>query len=119
MNLEGVCEKDIDCKYGFRCNGKCPWDKEKKCCKEDLRIGGHQDCTWHYNHDKGKAHNTAYLQKCCSESNKCSEFQGDCDKDSECEDGLVCGNMNCPTGTGWHIEYDCCWKSKRVFKYTR
>ena len=45
---------------------------------------------------------------CCSVSQKCDEFQGDCDKDSECKSGLKCGTNNCPTG--FPSSYDCCFK---------
>ena len=32
--------------------------------------------------------------------------EGDCDKDSHCNDGLVCGNNNCPEG--FPTGFDCC-----------
>ena len=45
---------------------------------------------------------------CCGLSHKCDENQGDCDSDSDCKDGLQCGDHNCqgfPDST-----YDCCYK---------
>ena len=45
---------------------------------------------------------------CCSSSNKCGVNEGDCDSDSECMDGLVCGSNNCPAGAEYG--FDCCTK---------
>ena len=51
----------------------------------------------------------------CSSSNKCSECQGDCDRDTDCEDGLKCFQRNTngpvPTGcTGYmYSNYDYCY----------
>merc|ERR1712179_891623 len=45
----------------------------------------------------------------CTTNNKCREKQGDCDNDSECESGLICGDNNCRK---WHPgaskNADCC-----------
>ena len=43
---------------------------------------------------------------------KCGENEGDCDNDSQCKDGLVCGSNNCPTGSGsnFNSNTDCCTK---------
>ena len=51
---------------------------------------------------------------CCNiyESNRlgpCKEDEGDCDSDSDCESGLVCGTDNCPSGFP-SSAYDCCYK---------
>ena len=46
---------------------------------------------------------------CCSKSNQCGEGEGDCDNDSECLDGLKCGDDNCPAGFPTAL-YDCCYK---------
>jgi len=37
----------------------------------------------------------------CCDSNwrRCGLGEGDCDSDAECQDGLVCGNANCPGAT--------------------
>ena len=43
---------------------------------------------------------------CCTSSNQCGVNEGDCDSDSECMDGLVCGNNNCPAGAP--DSFDCC-----------
>jgi len=48
---------------------------------------------------------------CCSTSNRCGVGQGDCDRDSDCQDGLICGNDNCrPFIPGVHPRADCCIK---------
>ena len=43
---------------------------------------------------------------CCGLSHKCDENQGDCDSDSDCKDGLKCGDDNCPGFP--NSLYDCC-----------
>ena len=53
---------------------------------------------------------------CCSESNKCGQMEGDCNSDSECLDGLKCGNNNCNENSGnWVNADDCCYKPKSNF----
>ena len=49
---------------------------------------------------------------CCTEENKCGEQEGDCDSDSQCLDGLKCGDNNCTNKTGmkWDSGDDCCYK---------
>ncbi len=44
----------------------------------------------------------------CCRGKKCAEGEGDCDEDSECAEGLVCGTNNC--GAGFPSDYDCCTK---------
>ena len=38
----------------------------------------------------------------------CSENEGDCDSNEECQDGLACGSNNCPASLGFDSEIDCC-----------
>ena len=54
--------------------------------------------------DRCSAGNPAW--DCCTDDNKCSENQGDCDYDSDCAGDLVCGTNNCPEG--FPDEFDCC-----------
>ena len=52
---------------------------------------------------------------CCSEENKCGEMEGDCNSDSECLEGLKCGNSNCNANSGsWSPNSDCCYKPKSM-----
>ena len=53
---------------------------------------------------------------CCKETNKCDVGEGDCDRDKDCLEGLLCGFNNCPLPRGfWDDEWDryddCCYKS--------
>ena len=58
--------------------------------------------------EKCSAANTNWA--CCTEENKCGPMQGDCDHDYECQDGLICGDDNCP---GFPDDgYDCCVEVK-------
>ena len=46
---------------------------------------------------------------CCTTQTPCALGDGDCDYDSECEAGLVCGINNCEQASGnYPAEYDCC-----------
>ena len=53
---------------------------------------------------------------CCTRGRPCSIGQGDCDFDSDCQNGLKCGTDNCyyqfPTAQGynWEIMADCCYR---------
>ena len=48
---------------------------------------------------------------CCSSNNRCDSGEGDCDWDSDCKPGLICGSRNCPqTGYLWDSTDDCCGK---------
>jgi len=45
---------------------------------------------------------------CCSPTNLCSENEGDCDTDADCQGSLVCGQNNCPGGGNFDENDDCC-----------
>ena len=45
----------------------------------------------------------------CTTENQCSENEGDCDIDNECQTGLSCGINNCPAYLGFDISIDCCY----------
>ena len=48
---------------------------------------------------------------CCTASNPCNIGEGDCDKDSECAAGLICGTDNCiDFRSNVHALADCCIK---------
>ena len=44
---------------------------------------------------------------CCDEVHPCGEAKGDCDRDSQCTDGLQCGTDNCQ-GSDFKSTSDCC-----------
>ena len=47
-------------------------------------------------------------------------MEGDCNSDSECLEGLKCGNSNCNANSGsWSPNSDCCYKPKSmlIWKY--
>ena len=49
---------------------------------------------------------------CCTESNQCDAGEGDCDKDEDCVGSLTCGTNNCPKGSTFSRNDDCCeWVS--------
>ena len=48
----------------------------------------------------------------------CSENEGDCDSQEECQDSLLCGSNNCPSSHGFDSEVDCCYKPTEVCEDT-
>merc|ERR1711862_497856 len=46
----------------------------------------------------------------CSTDKPCFDYQGDCDKNSECY-SENCGNSNCDTAQGYLSDDDCCDKN--------
>ena len=49
---------------------------------------------------------------CCTENTPCDKNEGDCDSDSQCKDGLICGENNCKSEWKGLMEFDdgddCC-----------
>jgi len=92
---EGDCDKDSDCKDGLVCGSEncvgAGFDKWDDCCTAQKCHGG-DDC-------------------CGKNGYKCDVGEGDCDKDSDCKDGLVCGSENC-VGAGFDKWDDCCTAQK-------
>lgn len=77
------CKTDNDCSSGLRCEirpqlGNRCLKKKDGDDQSDSSAGG--DC-----HEFKPGHGSY-----CSDSCKCEEGEGDCDKDSQCKDGLVC-----------------------------
>ena len=52
---------------------------------------------------------------CCSPSHKCSEDEGSCHSDADCEEGLFCGKSMCPPKKGFHMLDSCCVKGNFCF----
>lgn len=99
---EGDCDHDRDCKHELICgSNNCPppFPPNADCC--------HRECDGNPRYDYDP-----YFRECCSVLNPCKMDEGDCDKDSECEDDLVCGRDNC--GKPFPSEADCCVKGPSV-----
>ena len=96
---EGDCDCDgndctIECLDGLVCGkDNCPagFPSDYDCCMKPKTC---------------KAEDTD--KECCEHSGPCGEGEGDCDGDDECENGLVCGKGNCPSG--FPSDYDCCYE---------
>ena len=39
----------------------------------------------------------------------CSEHEGHCDSNDQCQEGLRCGTDNCPPSSGFDWQTDCCY----------
>ena len=85
---------------------------EKKCPND-----GVYPWTWSYSNLTNWIPTTDISVKClneddfCTSENPCEEDKGDCDKHSECQNGLVCGTNNCPDYLGLNSDMDCCYNS--------
>jgi len=56
----------------------------------------------------------SYDSGCCSTSEPCGIGEGDCDNDSDCQEGLSCGDNNC-VGTGFTKQADCCYGNATAY----
>ena len=43
--------------------------------------------------------------------NDCFEYDGDCDFNYHCQNGLRCGSKNCPVSLGFDANTDCCYEA--------
>jgi len=50
----------------------------------------------------------------CTDTKRCNVDEGDCDKDSNCMKGLICGMNNCPAKLNLDPLADCCYDPKAV-----
>jgi len=98
---EGDCDRDDDCKAGLKCGeDNCKDFHNGAMYAADCCISAGPTCDGSTN-----------AWSCCSSTNKCGEGEGDCDSDSECQSGLVCGTDNCQSFIpGAHYQADCCAK---------
>jgi len=89
---EGDCDSDSDCQSGLVCGvDNCSgsgFDSTDDCCYRPCTGG----------------------DSCCTSTNKCGVGEGDCDSDSDCWPGLVCGVDNC-SGPGFDSTDDCCYRA--------
>ena len=97
---EGDCDTDSDCESGLKCVPSCPkeFPEDYDCCNLP------QTCTA----------NDTNIDCCWRNGNKCGENEGDCDDHSDCENGLKCGEENCPEGFPEY--FDCCFKPSKAGK---
>lgn len=94
---EGDCDEDSDCEGDLLCGSdNCPagetFETDDDCCYDPFAV----TC------DGGDS--------CCTSDYPCGEEEGDCDEDSECEEGLKCGRNNCPDEETFESGDDCCYE---------
>ena len=92
---EGHCDSHDECQGNLICGyDNCPtslgFDPETDCCYDNSQsvIGDENFCTT---------------------ANPCSQHEGDCDSNDECQIGLSCGTNNCPISLGFGSSIDCCY----------
>jgi len=76
---------------------KCGEPLDKKICKRNCKKA--KNCKWKNKKCVVKGCPRRYerkgFERCCSEKYKCKNKEGDCNLDSQCYSGLICGNNNC------------------------
>jgi len=84
-----------------------------ECIPTGLGLGAKNTC-------QAKSNGTAKepeptMHSCGVDGHQCGKGEGDCDFDSDCQDGLVCGMDNCQ-GDGFDKIDDCCEDKALVVK---
>ena len=108
---EGDCENDSECSGTLVCGiNNCKqfgqfFHEKDDCCEKPLTSATtflpKTRCQGR-NVDKGK---------CCNSKEPCEEGEGNCENNSECKEGLVCGINNCKQfSLSFHEKDDCCEK---------
>ena len=134
---EGDCDSEADCKQGLKCGtDNCQMavshgdlGKGKGICElgyfRAVGCGEWQpgdDCCY----DPTLSRYTPVCEggdSCCTDKFPCGLGEGDCDDDSNCKEGLKCGNDNCFKKTNnkrdclgdvdcdnFEYDDDCCFK---------
>jgi hypothetical protein len=94
---QGDCDSDFECEEGSICvhdvGGNYGWPQARDVCEKPADTCG------------------AFISSpdWCRDCGPCSEGQGDCDSDAECEEGLICVH-NVGANYGWPEARDVCEK---------
>ena len=93
-------------------NHPCQFDGLDCCLNSSLIDDGvcnaenfNQECDFD-GFDCSPCDNTTSNWDCCTDMMPCKEGDGDCDSDSQCATGLICGPNNC--GQSFPQGFDCC-----------
>jgi len=103
---DGDCDKDSDCQPGLRCGvdncdvGSVFTSSDDCCYKPEECPAPSNPCLGGANGCNGQANGCTFI----------AEGDGDCDRDSDCMPGLVCGTDNCDVGNVFTSSDDCCFK---------
>jgi hypothetical protein len=99
--LEGSCVANAECDGSLVCGlNNCVADGATTFSGEPMEF----NCCVHKCDFRGDMFSGGANSDCCTERSPCNVNQGDCDNDSQCAPGLVCGSGNCP----WGGSDDCC-----------
>ena len=96
VNLYPLCQYDgLDCclNPSLNDNGECDHSNLNPACGYDG-----EDCSY--------CNATSTSKYCCSPANPCIKGHGNCFKDNDCANGLVCGKGNC--GKSYPFDSNCC-----------
>lgn len=111
---QGDCNRDSECADGLQCgNNNCRRDFSTS----ETRWGRRHDCCFSPESppEPEACDGTDWfgIRRCCRNNGPCNEGEGDCNRDSECAEGLICGRNNCrrdfsTDDTWWRRRHDCC-----------
>ena len=104
---EGDCGMDSECEGSLVCGQmNCANITLQHCCTKTCNNDYdclNQECNTDVNLCRIDSYSTDWSK--CSQDSLCTEGEGDCDEDSECEGSFVCGTDNCANGSTF---LDCC-----------
>jgi len=113
---QGDCDADSQCAGNLKCGKRSGYALIPGCLE-----GGKKDYDYCYDPDDGMLPLQNLGKTGCTEKNPCSQCQGDCDSDSDCEIGLKCFKRDgktkvpgcAPGGSGDKSNYDFCYDPKQ------
>ena len=105
---EGDCGMDSECEGALVCGHmNCANSTLQQCCTQtcnnDTECQTSGECNAEHNQCRLNSDTVDWSR--CSQDVPCSDLEGDCDNDGECEGFLVCGNDKCSSGPS---DMDCC-----------
>ena len=120
-NTDGTLCAGINCREGeCGCRSDSECDGSLVCRTDNCAMGppgmgcctkqcnGHSDCTsgeCNVEHSQCRLNSDTVDWSRCSQDSPCTDGEGDCDNDGECQGLLVCGNAKCLKGPS---TMDCC-----------
>ena len=107
---QGDCDDDTECEGSLVCGHmNCMNSTVSDCCTQQCNNDSdclNQECNTENKQCRLDSYSTDWSN--CSLDSPCSNGEGDCDNDAECDGSLLCGINNCEGGLS---NMDCCKRS--------
>ena len=97
-SIENPCkEKEGDCDSNDECEGelRCGQNNCNAIHNDSTNFALLADCCINATTCDWSGTSDADTWSCCTDSEPCEEFEGDCDNDDQCKDDFICGENNC------------------------